>query len=115
MPGQNQEAESRVQKIIDKHGKTGEGRSKWEYFNSMDNILGNRPATEPPVVIDSSYVDAAEEQELKEEGGDETENREEEKENKQSIPAASSASSTPRSKRKRAKSEKSDDAIDLFI
>ena len=98
-------------KIKDKHGKTGEGRSKWEYFDSMDNILGNRPATEPPVVTDSSYVDAAKEQELKEEGGDEIENREEEKENKQSIPAASSASNTPRSKRKCAKYEKSDDAI----
>ena len=35
----------------------------------MDNILGNRPATEPPVIIDSSYVDADEEQELKEGGG----------------------------------------------
>ena len=41
----------------------------------MDNILGNRPATEPPVVIDFSYVDAAEEQELREEGGDETEKK----------------------------------------
>ena len=35
----------------------------------MDNILGNRLATEPPVIIDSSYVDVDEEQELKEGGG----------------------------------------------
>lgn len=41
-------------KIKDKHGKTGEDRSDWDYFDAMDAILGNRPATKPPVVIDTS-------------------------------------------------------------
>ena len=41
-------------KIKDKHGKTGEDRSDCDYFDAMDAILGNRPATKPPVVIDTS-------------------------------------------------------------
>ena len=34
----------------DKRGKTGEGR---KYFEVMDSILGHKPATHPPVVIDT--------------------------------------------------------------
>lgn len=45
-------------KVKDKIRQTGQqGRqhliSKFVYFNALDNILGNRPATEPMVVIDS--------------------------------------------------------------
>ena len=40
-------------KIKDNRKKTGEGRyPEWDYFNSLD-ILGHKPATEPPVVVNS--------------------------------------------------------------
>ena len=39
--------------VKDKGGKTGEGRNNWEYFEAMDSILGHKPATHPPVVIDT--------------------------------------------------------------
>ena len=38
----------------DKQGRTGEGRTSWDYFDAMDAVLGHRPATRPPVVIDTS-------------------------------------------------------------
>ena len=41
-------------KIKDKHGKTGTGRSSWKFFDDMDKILGHKPATCPPTVIDTS-------------------------------------------------------------
>ncbi len=37
----------------DRHGKTGEGRSKWDFFDEIDAILGHRPATRPPIVVDT--------------------------------------------------------------
>ena len=40
-------------KIKDSHGKTGTGRSKWKFYNGINEILGNRPATCPPVIIDT--------------------------------------------------------------
>ena len=51
----------------DKHNKTGEGRTNWDYFEAMDAILGHRPAT---VVIDTSEsaTPALETQEKDEEG-----------------------------------------------
>ena len=41
-------------KIKDKRNKTGEGRfPEWDYFDPMDEILGHRPATQPPIVVNS--------------------------------------------------------------
>ena len=41
-------------KIKDTHGKTGRGRSTWKFFNKLDAVLGHKPATRPPVVLDTS-------------------------------------------------------------
>ena len=41
-------------KAKDKNGKTGRGRTMWKYFEALDPILGNKPASKPPVVIDTS-------------------------------------------------------------
>ena len=41
----------------DRHEDTGEGRTTWEYFDAMDVILGHRPSTRPPIVIDSLDTD----------------------------------------------------------
>ena len=41
-------------KIKDKHNKTGEGRSTWKYFDTMDAVLGHRPTTRPSAVLDTS-------------------------------------------------------------
>ena len=49
-------------KIKDKRNRSGEGRySEWEYFDAIDNVLGHRPATKPPVVTESMGVDVHDE------------------------------------------------------
>ena len=40
-------------KIKDCRGKTGRGRKEWKFFEAMDAVLGHKPATCPPVVIES--------------------------------------------------------------
>ena len=41
-------------KIKDKRKKTGQGRySEWDYFDALDAILGHKPVTEPPAVVNS--------------------------------------------------------------
>ena len=40
-------------KVKDKEKKIGEGKTKWEFFDGMYNILGDRPSTVLPVVLDS--------------------------------------------------------------
>ena len=42
----------------DKQGKTGENRSRWEFFDAIDEVLGHKPATQPLVVLDT-LADAA--------------------------------------------------------
>ena len=45
---------SEYRKLKDKQGKTGEGKIKdWDYFDPMDAILGTKPATKPPVIVDT--------------------------------------------------------------
>lgn len=42
----------------DKSNRSGRGRNKpWKFFRRMDEILGHRPYTQPPVCLDSSLVD----------------------------------------------------------
>ena len=54
MQDQYEKSSSRIQKIKDRNGLTRRGRTKWKYFDDMNDILGNRPATRPPVVIDTT-------------------------------------------------------------
>ena len=37
----------------------GQGRyQEWDFVDAMDNVLGHKPATQPPVVVDSgNYLD----------------------------------------------------------
>ena len=37
----------------DKQAKTGEGRTTWDFFDAMDEVLGHRPAIRPLVVVDT--------------------------------------------------------------
>lgn len=41
----------------DNNGLTGRGRGKWRFFDALDEVLGNRPATCPPVVLDTMLYD----------------------------------------------------------
>ena len=43
-------------KIKDNNGLTGRGRGKWRFYmyEALDDILGNRPATRPPVIVDTT-------------------------------------------------------------
>ena len=47
-------------KVKDKKKKTGEGNKQWDYFDLLDAILGHKPATQPPVVVDTSTATTAE-------------------------------------------------------
>ena len=38
----------------DKKGKTGTENIDWKYYEAMDSVLGYKPATQPPVIVDSS-------------------------------------------------------------
>ena len=41
-------------KVKDKRNKTGEGRyPEWDYFDALNAILGHKPATQPPIVVNS--------------------------------------------------------------
>ena len=41
-------------KVKDKNEKTCRGRSIWKYFDTLDAILGHRPATKPPLLLDTA-------------------------------------------------------------
>ena len=56
-------------KAKDKQGKTGEQPSTWEFFDSIDAILGTKPSTRPPITIDSSEtIESIEKTQIEEEG-----------------------------------------------
>ena len=41
-------------KIKENNNETGRNRKTWKFYDPMNEILGNKPATRPAVVIDSS-------------------------------------------------------------
>ena len=41
-------------KIKDKHNKTGRGRTNWKFYNILNELLRNRPATCSPLVVDTA-------------------------------------------------------------
>ena len=44
---------SEYRKVKDGHNKTGTGRNNWRFLDALDAVIGDKPATKPPVVIDS--------------------------------------------------------------
>ena len=48
-------------KVNDKNRPTGTGTTVWKFYDAVKDILGNKPATRPPVAIDTS-VESAESQ-----------------------------------------------------
>ena len=48
-------------KVKDKNHPTGTGRTNWKYYELINNILGNKPATHPPIVIDSFTEETSDE------------------------------------------------------
>ena len=41
-------------KAKDKKNKTGTDNKHWDYFEPLDAILGHKPATQPPIIIDTA-------------------------------------------------------------
>ena len=41
-------------KVRDKNKQTGNKRKTWKFMEALDEVLGDRPATKPPIVIDTS-------------------------------------------------------------
>ena len=108
-------------KIKDKHGKTGEDRSNWD---AMDSILGTRPATKPPIVIDTSNTAMAtatdSQEEVEEETGEDKESETLSRSSSatslapSSVPSTSSSTNTSNplpASRKRKRSLKPDGAL----
>ncbi len=44
---------SEYRKVKDGHYKTGTGRNNWRFLDALDAVIGDKPSTKPPVVIDS--------------------------------------------------------------
>ena len=44
---------SEYRKVKNGHNKTGTGRNNWRFLDALDAVIGDKPATKPPVVIDS--------------------------------------------------------------
>ena len=55
----NSKIKLEYRKIKDTRNKTGRGRKEWKCFESMDAVLGHKPATQPPVVVESGDVSVA--------------------------------------------------------
>ena len=45
---------SEYRKVRDKNKITGNKRKTWKFMEVLDEVLGDRPATKPPIVIDTS-------------------------------------------------------------
>ena len=41
-------------KVKDRNGKTGRGTAIWKYFEALNAIFGHRPATAPPILLDTA-------------------------------------------------------------
>ena len=41
-------------KAKDKKNKTGRDNKHWDYFEPLDAILGHKPATQPPIIVDTA-------------------------------------------------------------
>ena len=67
-------------KVKDEHSGTEESRSTWKFFDAMDTVLGHRPTTHPPVVLDTSDQPGTEEEE---------ETQEEEEEDEEAVDQSS--------------------------
>ena len=46
-------------KIKDGRKKTGTGRKEWRFFDAIDDVLGHKPATQPPVVESGDTADTS--------------------------------------------------------
>jgi hypothetical protein len=44
-------------RIKDRHNKTGEGKITWKFWEAMDSVLGHKPATKPPVLVESEQTE----------------------------------------------------------
>lgn len=44
--------------LRDDHRITGTGRSSWHLYDKIDEILGTRVSSDPPIVIDSSLIES---------------------------------------------------------
>ena len=81
-------------KMKDTRKKTGTGRKDWRYFEEMDAVLGHKPATQPPVVVesgeaaasDSSGHKSGDEEEAESATGDAAESKPDEGESSRSRP-----------------------------
>ena len=43
-------------KIKDSNKKTGEDRKEWRFYDAMNDVLGEKPSTQPSIVIESSLL-----------------------------------------------------------
>ena len=66
MQDKDEEAKRGHRKVKDKNGETGRGRKTCKFFEDLDKVLGQRPATCPPILVESLGT-GEEEEEVEEE------------------------------------------------
>ena len=49
-------------RIKDNNEQSGRGRKEWKFLDAMDSVLGHKPATRPPVVVESGAPPTSPEQ-----------------------------------------------------
>ena len=45
---------TKYRQVKDNNNKTGRGRKTFKYYDELDVVLGHRPASRPPVVLDAT-------------------------------------------------------------
>ena len=50
---QGQKLKAEYRKTKDNRKKTGMGNKVYKYFDALNKILGHKPATDPPIVVDA--------------------------------------------------------------
>ena len=71
MHSQDEQTKNWFRKVKDKHDKTGETRSNWKFFDTMDALLSHRPTTRPSVALYTSEQPNKDDEGGSEEGGEE--------------------------------------------
>ncbi|KAM4550636.1 uncharacterized protein V3H82_019722 isoform 1-T1 [Fundulus diaphanus] len=46
-------------KVIDHNNKSGRGRKSWRFYDAMDEVLGHRASSRPPLLLESSTLNTA--------------------------------------------------------
>ena len=64
MQGQNKKLQQFYKDLKDGHNRSGFNRDNWNYYLLIDSVLGDRPATRPQVVVDTTMPRSSQDEEV---------------------------------------------------